>query len=127
MDHFHLLSGSIYKLLTSSISSEDITVVEKNLKRFVEQYEDFYTKESMTMNVHLLPHMVFCVKILGPSWSQSMFSFESNNATFSRYVKASKDVIAELSTRYMIHKSLPREKHPISETTNKLDRKKKTN
>lgn len=125
LDHFLLLSGSIYQLLGTNISNEDIVVAENNLRKFVEQYEEFYGKENMTMNVHLLTHMVFCVKNLGPLWTQSMYSFESNNATFSRYVKSTSDALAELSVRYMVHKSISRETHTFSETFDKLNNRKK--
>lgn len=46
LDHFHLLSGSIYILLTTNISSSDIDDVEKNLNIFVKQYQEFYGKKA---------------------------------------------------------------------------------
>lgn len=112
LDHFNLLSSSIYKLLTTNISSQDVIDVKNNLNVFVKQYQNLYGKKHMTMNVHLLNHLVFCVENLGPLWSQSMFSFESNNATFSRYVIGSTDIIAQLTSRYMIDKSTQRQLHP---------------
>lgn len=111
LDHLNLLSSSIYKLLTTNISSQDLIDVKKNLNIFVEKYQDLYGKEHMTMNVHQLNHIVFCVENLGPLWSQSMFSFESNNATFSRYVIGSTDIIAQLTSRYMIDRSIKRKLH----------------
>lgn len=125
LDHFLLLSTSIYKLLTPAISNEDIIIAENNLKKFGREYEQLYSKESMTMNVHLLTHMVFCVRNLGPLWTQSMFAFESNNATFSRYVKASKDVLSELSTKYMIHKSSWKTAHRIPDMIDELESRRK--
>lgn len=125
LDHFNLLSSSIYKLLTTNISSQDIIDVKNNLNIFVKQYQDLYGKEHMTMNVHLLNHLVFCVENLGPLWSQSMFSFESNNSTFSRYVIGSTDIIAQLTSRYMIDKSTQRRTYPKrSETFTHLSDKK---
>lgn len=125
LEHFLLLSGSIYQLLTTNISKEDILTVDNNLKQFVREYQELYGKENMTMNVHLMSHMVFCVKNLGPLWTQSMYAFESNNATFSRYVKGNNDVIAELGTRYMLHKSLSREAYSIPKNANEFEYKKK--
>lgn len=123
--HFQLLSGSIYKLLETNISNDDLIVVENNLNKFVKQYEVLYGKENMTMNVHLLTHLVFCVRNLGPLWTQCMYSFESNNATFTRYVKSSNDALAELSTRYMLHKSISGKTHSFSETSDMFEHKKK--
>lgn len=105
LDHYNLLSTSVYKLLSTSISSQVLYDVERDLKMFVQKYQELYGKEHMTMNVHLLTHLVFCVQNLGPLWSQSMFSFESNNATFSRYVRGNTDITAQMSTRYMLDKS----------------------
>lgn len=109
LDHFRILSASIYKLLTPDISCQDIICVENNLNIFVNRYQEYYGKQNMTMNVHLLTHIVMCVKNLGPLWSQSMFAFESNNATFSRYVIGHTDILAQISQRYMLHKSIERE------------------
>lgn len=118
LSHFKLLSESIYILLGTNISSQDLIVAESNLNIFVQQYEQLYGKLSMTMNIHLLTHLVQCVKNLGPLWSQSMFSFESNNATISRYVKGCNDLVSEISTRYMVHKSL-KPKVPLNPTKSK--------
>lgn len=112
LDHFNLLSSSIYKLLSTSISEQDISEVENNLNLFVRQYEEFYGIENMTMNVHLLSHITFCVRNLGPLWAQSMFAFESNNATFSRYVRGHTDVLSQISTKYILAKSITKQTQP---------------
>lgn len=106
-DHFMLLSEAIFILLKTNITRDDLIKAESNLIQFVKDFEDLYGKPSMTLNIHQLQHLVLCVKNLGPLWTQSMFSFESNNATFSRYVKGQSDVLLELKTKYMLHKSVP--------------------
>lgn len=105
LNHFILLSSSIYKLLSTNISNYDIAMVENTLIQFVKEFEELYGKENTTMNVHLLTHVVYCVKNIGPLWTQSMFSFESNNATLSRYVKST-DVLSELKMKYIVNKSI---------------------
>lgn len=114
LDHFNLLSSSIYVLLSTNISEQGIAEAENNLNLFVNQYEQLYGKESMTMNVHLLTHITYCVKNLGPLWAQSMFSFESNNATFSRYVRGHTDIISQISTKYILDKSITKKRHSNS-------------
>lgn len=59
-----------------------------------------------------------CVRNLGPLWSQSMFSFESNNATISRYVKGNNSVLLEVCTRYMVHKETQRRTNPMERKLN---------
>lgn len=106
LDHMRLLSACIYKLLTTCISDQDLVTAEYHLKVFVKQYEELYGIENMTMNVHLLIHYVFCVKNLGPLCAQSMFSFESNNAVFSRYVSGSVNILTQINTKYILNKSI---------------------
>ena len=43
----------------------------------------FTGKEKMTMNVHLLQHLPFCVRQFGPLWSFSCFAFENLNGFLS--------------------------------------------
>lgn len=124
LKHYNLLSSSIYKLLTTKISTEDLNEVENNLNIFVQQYEELYGAENMTMNVHQLRHIVFCVENLGPLWTQSMFSFESNNATFSRYVIRNTDVTAQLSTRYMFERSIKKEVKTTTDFSEHLSERK---
>lgn len=103
--HFNLLSSSIYTLLKTSISADDLNTVEEKLNLFVEQYEKLYGESHMTMNVHLLLHITTSVKCLGPLWATSMFSFESNNATFGQSVKGRTDILSQITIKYAIDKS----------------------
>lgn len=48
-------------------------------------YQKYYGKTSMTMNLHCLLHLIECVEDLGPLWAYSMFSFESFNGTLKKY------------------------------------------
>lgn len=118
LDHFKLLSACIYKLLNTEITDQDKAVAGHHLNLFVKQYEEIYGSESMTMNVHMVGHILFCVDNLGPLWAQSMFSFESNNAVFSRYVTGNTDVLAQITTKYVLHKSTQLRRPPIHPTEN---------
>lgn len=110
VDHFNLLSSSIYILLKNNISVEELNIAGEKLKMFVQQYEELYGKNHMTMNVHLLLHFTSSVKCLGPLWTTSMFSFESNNVTFGECLKGNTDVLSQITTKYAIAKSVARNK-----------------
>lgn len=110
LDHFKLLSACIFKLLGTHISDQDLTTAENCLQIFVRQYEEYYGQENMTMNVHLLIHIVSCVRNLGPLWAQSMFAFESNNAVFSRYVNGNQDIMAQVNLKYAMKEIVKTEK-----------------
>lgn len=73
--HFQLLASSIYTLLKTEISCEELQIAEKKLKKFVSEYEILYGEIKMTMNVHCLLHLVECVRNLGPQWTHIPCSF----------------------------------------------------
>lgn len=93
IDNFELLSSAIYTLLCEKITYEDINQAEMKLKDFVESFQKLYGKESVTMNVHLLNHISESVRQSGPLWSQSAFSFESNNGELVRSNNAKLNIL----------------------------------
>lgn len=105
LDHFKLLSKSIYTLLREKISLEEIQTAQNDLIRFVNQYEIIYGKINMTMNIHCLIHLTECVRNLGPLWSYSMFSFESFNGTLRNYGLKSTNVINQVLEKLIIETS----------------------
>lgn len=79
-----MLSSLIYTLLKPVISQMEMVEVKSNLERFVTEYELFYGKSAMTMNVHMITHLTECVENLGPLWEYSMFAFESFNGRLKK-------------------------------------------
>lgn len=106
IDHFMLLSTSIYILLKPSISNEELNETEKNLQIFVNKFEEYYGKVNMTMNVHSLLHLVYCVRNFGPLWTFSMFPFESFNGTLKSFVVAPTDILHQITTRYLCYRTI---------------------
>lgn len=100
--HFQLLASSIYTLLKTEISCEELQIAEKKLKKFVSEYEILYGEIKMTMNVHCLLHLVECVRNLGPLWAHSMFVFESFIGTLKKYGDTSTNVINQVIERITI-------------------------
>lgn len=118
LDHLNVLSSTIYKLLATNISNDDLITAEQSLFSFVKEYEQLYGKESMTMNVHLLTHLTYCIKNLGPLWSQSMFSFESNNGRLGRYVNGNVNILAQINSKYLLSQSMPMCSSYVKKTDN---------
>lgn len=110
--HFALLSSSIYLLLQPEISKDNLHQAEKNLHKFVNDYELFYGKERMTMNVHLITHLIECVKSMGPLWSYSMFSFESYNGTLKKFGNSSVRVVNQIVEK-IVTQNIAMETEPI--------------
>lgn len=104
-DHFRLLSSAIYILLSSKITPENLNIADQKLQQFVVQFEVFYGKEYMTMNVHGLTHIAEHVKNLGPLWSYSLFPFEQYNGKLKKYVTSSNDILSQITTKYLIERN----------------------
>lgn len=62
------------------------------LERYVGRAAGLYGVKSLTLNVHLLQHIVSSVKNLGPLWSHLAFVFEGGNSTLMKHVTAAKGV-----------------------------------
>lgn len=100
IDHFRLLSYSIFTILKTKITSAELEECENRLIRFVSLYQQYYGEINMTMNVHLLTHIVQCIKHSGPLWAQSAFAYESFNAVLLNYVNGTTDVLSQITTKY---------------------------
>lgn len=100
VDHFQLLSSAIYILLQSTISHDELDEAKNLLSSFVTLFQVLYGPSKMTMNIHLLTHLPECVQNLGPLWSYSMFSFESNNGVLGKFHHGSYDLIDDINLRY---------------------------
>lgn len=93
LDHFALFSKSLYLLLQSKISQNDVHLARQYITKFVIEYEQYYGSNHMTYNVHLLTHLPDCVLENGPLWAYSNFHFESNNGALKKFVCGTSDVI----------------------------------
>lgn len=100
--HFELLSSAIFVLLREKVTIEDMRKAEEKLIEFVKAFEQLYGKENVTMNLHLLLHIVETVRYSGPLWSQSAFSFESSNGELIRSNNAKLNILQSMSWKYSI-------------------------
>lgn len=111
INHFKLLSDSTFILLQEKISNEELCKCEDMLKVYVKEFETLYGKFNVTMNIHLLLHTVHIVKSLGPLWCYSTFCFETYNGVLRRFVKGTRDVLSQISRKYILNKSFTNEKN----------------
>lgn len=102
VDHFHLLSACVYRLLKSEIRHDELNIIEADLNRFVKEYGLLYGEAAMTMNVHLISHLVQNVRNSGPLWCTSMFAFESNNGHLVKSFHGTTDVLLQITSRYIL-------------------------
>ena len=50
------------------------------------------------MNVHILSHLIGCVKNWGPLWCYSCFAFETRNSDIKRLFHGSRDMSKQVRT-----------------------------
>lgn len=105
VDHFQLLSSSIYTLLKDKITMNEISDAEVKLAKFADEYEILYGQCNVTMNVLLLRHIVYAVRQLGPLWAQSTFALEANNSVLTN-TTSKKSVLHNISFKYTARCSL---------------------
>lgn len=110
--HFKLLSSAIYTLPEKTISQESIEEAEIKLIEYVNNFEILYGKSNVTMNLHLLKHVAMQVANLGPLWCQSAFAFEANNGNVVKSIKSTKDIIHQLTWKYLMKEKVKAKKGP---------------
>lgn len=120
--HFQLLSAAVYMLLEEEIPLENISLAETKLVNFVNQYEKFYGKSNITMNMHMLRHLARSVHQLGPLWSQSTFAFETNNGILVHSRHAKNHCLQQMAWKYSTKAALRSTEKKCAETI--LDGKK---
>lgn len=105
IDHFQLLSSSIYIMLKDRISQEEISNAEADLTKFADDFERLYGENNVTMDVHLSRHIVNAVHNLGPLWAQSAFALEANNGILTK-TTAKRNVLHSITWKYNARCSL---------------------
>ena len=102
--HFYLLSTCIRRL-AGPVQIDDLPAIEKCLKMFVQFYEAEFGIVHMSINVHLLLHLVSTVRNFGPLSGYSAFSFESANGQLARLAKGKRHKCKSTVGRYLLKTS----------------------
>jgi hypothetical protein len=118
LKHFALLSQSIYILLKVEITANEMTAVDADLSLFVEQFEEYYGVNNMYYNIHLISHLVECVRNCGPLWAHSNFEFEDNNGVLVDYVKGTTHVLDQVASKYTFKRFIENDTREKSEILN---------
>lgn len=105
IDHFQLLSSATYTLSKTEITRSEIQNARSMLNRFADDFEKFYGRNSVTINVHLLRHYADVVCNTGPLWCHSLFAFESNIGYIKSLFTSRCDVVEQIAFNYCLEKS----------------------
>lgn len=101
MDHFLLFVRSIYTLLNTEITDEQIRQCEEDLLKFVGQTELLYGDECITFNVHAVLHITMSVRQSGPLWATSAFPFENGIYLCKVLINGPKGVDQQIAKKWL--------------------------
>lgn len=102
-NNFQILSSVVYCLLQTEIDLNALEFLQTRLLKFVFEYENLYDSTAVTMNIHMVTHLVENVKHNGPLWSHSMFAFESINGKLVKYAKGRREILHEIALKYILN------------------------
>ncbi|XP_031783010.1 uncharacterized protein LOC116416888 isoform X1 [Nasonia vitripennis] len=99
--HYSLLVNSLFTLLKTEITAEELSTCEHDLKKFVVLYEYYFHETSMTFNVHSVLHIVESVKKNGPLWANSTFPFENNIHQLRQLINGPNGMDKQMSRKHL--------------------------
>lgn len=106
LQHLAKLSQIIHLINNTSVTSEELDEAERLLQEYVHDYERYFGEKSMTPVVHLLTHIVDCVRHWGPIWTVSAFIYEAWNRHILEDVTSPNAIADQIVTRFLIARFL---------------------
>lgn len=97
LHHYTLLVCALHLLLLKEVTQIQCGAAEEMLNDFCSLLPELYGENSCTMNAHSLLHLPHFVRLWGPCWTHSAFSFESHNGSLKRMVHSTRKVVEQLS------------------------------
>lgn len=114
LSHLAQLSQIIHMLNNVSVTSEELDEAELLVRDYVTRYERNFGEARMKPVVHLLTHIVECVRKWGPLWVFSAFVYEAMNRRILEYVSSPGGVSDQIVTRFLIAKFMDKIVHDDS-------------
>ncbi|MGH0120675.1 UNVERIFIED_CONTAM: hypothetical protein FKN15_035061 [Acipenser sinensis] len=107
-NHWFLLVYAIYTLLMTDIPRASVEKADLALHKFVILVDTLYGREHVSFNVHQLTHLADSVKLWGPLWCISAFTFESNNHNLMLYFNGTQCVPEQICQKFLLWRDIPR-------------------
>jgi hypothetical protein len=106
LKHYACLVEGTYILLSEGIANQDLNRADLLLKLFVQNMENLYGEETLSLNIHNLTHSVDIVQQWGPLWGYSCFPFESFNGEIKQSVHGTGNVCRQIFWSFQAQKRL---------------------
>lgn len=104
--HLSMLVVAIRILLDERISRDGLKCAEKLLIKFVVLFQDYFGKNVMNYNVHLLLHVCRGVDNFGPLWTHNAYQFENENRNLLQLKKSPTHLAIQICRRFIRYKKV---------------------
>lgn len=113
VEYLALLVAAIRIVLSEKIKFDELQTAGSLIVRYVVLYQEYFGKEAMTYNIHLLLHMKRSVLNLGPLRYHNTFIFKNENHFILQMQKSPNHIAVQIARRYLFQKSLPLLKNKV--------------
>lgn len=104
LDNFMLLSTCIFKLLDMHLTDKTIDKVEKQLIKFVQEFQKLFGKENMFFNIHVVIHLAECARNFGALWNSSLYPYENGNGMILRFRTGNNHPVVQITNKYVFNR-----------------------
>lgn len=94
-------------LLGDVVPSDRLRSAQKEMIKFLADYENLYGKKHLTFNAHSLLHLVDCVQEWGPLWNYSAYPYEDMNGQLGRFVNGTRHAHLQIIQKFSILSVMP--------------------
>lgn len=104
-DHLNLcaiFAEATFLLNKDCILPDELNRAEELIDLYRQNFEILFPEDQLAYNVHLLKHVVRCVRELGPLWVASGFWFESLNRQVVNYLTSPTDRASQVACRMLL-------------------------
>ncbi|XP_056009246.1 uncharacterized protein LOC130046297 isoform X1 [Ostrea edulis] len=116
-NHYLQLVNGIHILLKYGSTKDEVSDAETMLLNFCANFECLYDKCFMTLNIHQLVHLADSVRILGPLYTHSCFSFEDKNGFLLKMIQGTQNIDSQIVTGVSFVQKIPELKQKFLEST----------
>lgn len=100
LNHICLLTTSLFLALECYISEQSILTIQTRIRKFLNQFENLYSRRQMSYNIHTLMHFAACVINHGSVYHDSSIMFEEYNRILGQLIQSPANVLTQLAKKY---------------------------
>jgi hypothetical protein len=105
-EHFMSYSAFIRLLCQDCVSSADILLADDLIHDFVSKFENFYTSDGLTYNLHAHLHLTKQVASYGPLNKSSGFAFENMFRIARNYTHGTRGLVNQIARNTILDSTL---------------------